>query len=181
MRHLINPQSSAQANWAVTIKDGVIYFSLISEGTSGGDWVSRLKDQGYRLDKLAEERLRSSRFIVTSGRMFQIAILPGSLFSDTDRREEKIWELASRLQLQALSPEAACLIREYISDNDLKVLGLWWLKVMESPAAEGSKTLGIDRCGLGNWLTVSYGPRPDGTWGRDGGFAFLSLNLNPGI
>lgn len=38
-------------------EDGVIYFSVTSDGTTGEDWITRLESKGFRVDDYAKQVL----------------------------------------------------------------------------------------------------------------------------
>src|SRR3989344_3005062 len=66
-------------------ENGVIYFSVTSDGTTGGQWIARLEKRGYRLSDYAKRMLRSPDFKPTKGVTTEIAVLKGMLFADNDR------------------------------------------------------------------------------------------------
>ena len=66
-----------------TEKDGVIYFSVTSDGTTGEQWIARLEGKGFRLSGYTKQVLRSPDFKPTSGITTDVAVLKGSLFSDS--------------------------------------------------------------------------------------------------
>src|SRR3989338_5485130 len=48
-------------------EDGVIYFSVTSDGTTGEEWIKRLESDGFRIGKHARQILRSLDFKPTNG------------------------------------------------------------------------------------------------------------------
>src|SRR3989338_6914714 len=48
-------------------EDGVIYFSVTSDGTTGEDWITRLESKGFRVGDYAKQVRRSPDFKPTSG------------------------------------------------------------------------------------------------------------------
>ncbi|MEK7478188.1 MAG: hypothetical protein AAB645_02365, partial [Patescibacteria group bacterium] len=48
-------------------QDGVIYFSVTSDGTTGEDWIKRLEGNGFRVGDYAKQVLRSPDFKPTNG------------------------------------------------------------------------------------------------------------------
>jgi hypothetical protein len=155
-------------------KDGVIYFSVTSDGTTGEQWIARLESKGFRLSDYAKSVLRSSDFKPTKGITTEVAILKGELFSDSDRVTKNIRDEAVRRKLQKPNAEVACLIREMFTDKEIEAMGLWWIAVFHEPingSDGGPRLLSAGRGGDGRWLAPSSGELADG-WSRGRGFAF---------
>lgn len=157
-------------------EDGVIYFSVTSEGTTGEEWITRLEAKGYRLTSYTKQVLRSPDFKPTSGVTTEVAILKGMLFEDNRRLTQEIRMSAAARLLTAPNAEVACLIREKFTDEEIKQMGLWWIVTMHEPIDDSvggpcmlAAVRGIDRC----WLSAYYvGPANSPTWKRGLGFAF---------
>lgn len=159
-------------------KDGVIYFSVISDGTTGSDWVVRLEKRS-RLSKWAKDVLNSPDFKPTNGVTYDCAVIKGELFSDNDRVTAKIRAEADRRKFGKPNAEIACLIRENFSDEEIKAMGLWWLVVMHEPIEDSDgdpRLLGANRDDDGPWLDAYY-DRPDVRWYRGYGFVFLASQV----
>ena len=155
-------------------QDGVIYFTVTSDGTTGEQWIARLEGKGFRLSKWAKDVLRSPDFKPTNGVTTLVAVLKGMLFEDNDRITKKIHAEAYKRKLGKPEPEVACLIREKFTDEEIEAMGFTWLVTMHESIADsggGLGLLGADRRGDGRWLGTCGGT-PDGLWGRGGGFAF---------
>ena len=181
IRNLLEKQSalilSGIPKWSE--KDGVISFSVTSDGTTGEDWITRLESKGFRVGDYTKQMLRSSSFKPTSGVKTQIAVLKGELFADSDRTTEKIRAEADKRKLGKPNAELACLIREKFTDEDIKEMGLWWIITMHESITDSDgdpDLLGASRYDDGRWL-FAYDGRPVYGWGRDGGFAFASHGL----
>lgn len=156
-------------------EDGVIFFSVTSDGTTGPEWIKRLEGGGFRLNNYAKAMLRHPDFQPTSGITTEITVLKGKLFPDDERITSKIRAKADKSQLSAPNAEVACLIRENFSDEDIEAMGLIWIVTMHEPindSAGGPNLLGANRHGVGRWLYAYWG-RPDDGWHREYGFAFL--------
>lgn len=155
-------------------EDGVIYFTVTSDGTTGPDWIKRLEKKGFRLSKWAKDVLGSSDFKPTSG-VTQIAVLKGTLFTDSNRITKKIRAEAERRKLEKPNAEVACLIREMFLDEELEAMGLYWIVAFHKPIRDSDgdpHLLDAYRGGEGRWLGTCYG-RPGDDWrGSDSGFAF---------
>lgn len=161
-------------------QDGVIYFSVTSDGTTGEAWIKRLEGKGFRIGDYAKSLLQSPDFKPTSGVTYEIAVLKDMLFEDSDREDsdritKNIRAEADRRKLQKPNAEVACLIREKFSDKELKAMGLWWIIVMHEPIKDfdgDPLLLGVDRRGGGRWLRA-FCDCPGRGWGRGDGFAFV--------
>jgi len=157
-----------------TEKDGVIRFSVTSDGTTGEQWIERLESKGHRISEYAKSILRSQEFKPTSDIIYEIAVLKGELFNDKDRVTTKIRQEAKDCQLGTPNVEIACLIREKFSNKELKEMGLYWIVIMHEPIKDSDgdpRLLSVDRGGDGSWLGTYFG-NPDVKWHRDSGFAF---------
>lgn len=159
---------------AWTEKDGIIYFSVTSDGTTGEHWIARLESKGFRVSDYAKSVLRSKSFKPTSG-IYEIAVLKGEIFSDNKRITKNIRKEAKNRKLSAPKAEVACLIREKFSDKELEAMGLYWIVAMHEPIKDsggGSNLLSANRDDNDSWLFTYYG-NPDLKWNRGSGFAFV--------
>ncbi|OGF87625.1 hypothetical protein A3B19_02420 [Candidatus Giovannonibacteria bacterium RIFCSPLOWO2_01_FULL_46_32] len=155
-------------------EDGVIYFSVISDSTTGEDWINRLESKGFCEGDYAKQVLRSQDFKPTSGVTTEVAVLKGMLFKDNDRATREIRAEADKRKLEKPNAEVACLIREKFTDRELEAMGLWWIVVMHEPINDSvgcPSLLFADRDGDGRWLRA-YDGRPGFRWHRGHGFAF---------
>jgi hypothetical protein len=162
-------------------ENGIIRFSIKSDGTTGKAWISRLNGLGCRITDYAKSVLRSPDFHPTNGVTTEIAVLKGELFIDDDRFIEKIRAEARRRKLQTPSAELACFIREFLSDEDLEVMGLWWIITMhESIKTDiGLCLLGAGRSGGHSHSLHAFCRGPDDGWHREYGFAFVESQVQP--
>ena len=166
-------------NWRE--QDGVIYFSVTSDGTTGEEWIKRLEGKGFRIGDYAKSMLRSKDFKPTKGVTYEIAVLKGMLFEDNERITSKIRAEADKRKLTKPNAEVACLIREMFSDKELEAMGLWWIVAMHEPIkdSDGDPYLLLaDRNDDGRWLHAFY-DYPVGRWGRGDGFAFVFSQVGP--
>lgn len=156
-------------------RDGVIYLSVTSDGTTGPEWIARLENGSFRLTTYAKQVLCSADFQPTNGVTYQLAILKGMLFEDSDRTTRKIRNMADQRQLTKPNAEVACLIRENFSDEEIEAMGLYWIVTMHEPIKDSVgalRLLAADRRGGGRVLDACY-VKPDYGWGRGSGFAFV--------
>ncbi len=155
-------------------EDGVIYFSVTSDGTTGEEWITYLEGKGFRVSDYAKSILRSPDFKPTpAGTMYHIAVLKGELFSDDNRITKNIRAEAKKRKFITPHPEVACLIRDQFSDEDIKAMGLWYITAMHEPIVSAGDPFLLDvaRGAGGRWLGADYG-MPDDRWYRANGFAF---------
>jgi len=106
---------------------------------------------------------------------YEIAVLKGMLFEDSNRVTKKIRAEADKRGFTTPNAEVACLIREQFSDDELEAMGLWWIVTMHEPIKDSDgvpSLLGAHRLGDGRWLGA-YCACPGSGWGRDDGFAFV--------
>jgi len=155
-------------------EDGVIYFSVKSDGTTGEGWITRFKSKGFRVGDYAKQVLRSPDFKSTKGMTTEVAVLKGMLFEDNDRITKKIRAEADKRKLSKPNAELACLIREKFTDKEIEAMGLWYIVAMHESINDSvgdPSLLGANRGSDVRWLSA-YGDRPDSRWSRDYGFAF---------
>lgn len=156
-------------------EDGVIYFSVTSDGATGEQWISHLERHGFRVGEYAKQVLRSKDFKPTSGVTTEVAVLKGMLFSDNDRITSKIRAEANKRKFKKPNAELACLIRVKFTDDEIKAMGLARTVAMHEPIKDfdgGPDVLGASRDGGGRWLDAYDDDRPGLGWGREIGFAF---------
>lgn len=155
-------------------QDGVIYFSVTSDGRTGPQWIECMEDKDFRVGECAKQVLRSLDFKPTNGVTILIAVLKGVPLSDDHLITEKVRAEADKRKFSKLNAEAACLIRENFMDKDIENMGLEWVVVMHEPINnfDGNPSLlGASRIGGGRWLETED-DNPDDWWYRQGGFAF---------
>ena len=155
-------------------KDGVITFTVTSDGTTGPQWIKRLKKGGFRVSDYVEQLL--NKMSTTDGVTIEVSVLTGELFSDDDRTTSKIRAEAESRGLIEPNPEIVCLIREKFTDKELEEMGIWAMVAMHEPindAGGGPDLLDADRSGGGRWLAACY-DEPDRRWHRDYSFAFAA-------
>ena len=164
--------SEPTRNWREV--NGVIYFSVTSDGTTGEEWIARLEGKGFRIGDHAKRILRSADFKPTTDITTEVAVLKGMLFEDNERITKNIRKVAGERKLETPNAEISCLIREMFTDEEIKAMGLTWIVAMHEPIKDsdgGPDLLDADRDGDEQWLGACYG-RPDGRWCRQDGFAF---------
>lgn len=157
-------------------EDGVIYFSVTSDGTTGEGWIRRLRGNGFHVENYAKQILRSLNFRPTSGVTTEVAVLKSVLFEDNDRITDKIRDEASRRNLTTPNAELACLIREKFTNEEFEAMRLRWIVVMHEPISnfDGDPSLMFAYYNdVGRWLGA-YDDVPVSRWNRCNGFAFTA-------
>jgi len=155
-------------------QDGIVYFSVTSDGTTGENWLKRLVEKDLYFGEYAEMVLRSADFKVTSGVMTEVAVLKGMIFKDNERTNEKVRIKANERKLTTPNAEVACLIREKFSDEEIESMGLCWIFAMHKPIND----VDVRPCLLnatridGGRLLHAYSGEPSRRWSSDYGFAF---------
>ena len=157
-----------------TRKDGVIYFSVISGGATGEEWITRLTSKGVNISSWAESVLRSENFKPTNGIVYNIAVLEGDNFSD-DKVPQKIRAKADGLKFLTPPAEIACLIWWKFSDKELEDMGLQWIVVMHEQSGLNvfPWLLSFSCVDHTSWLSAYCGGDGDYWGGSDTGFAFV--------
>ena len=161
-----------------TEKDGVIYLDddLVSDGTTGEEWIARLESKGFRVSNYAKSVLRSESFVLSNpGTIYRVAVLKGEIFSDNKRITKNIRKEAKKRSLSTPNTEIACLIREKFSDKELEAMDLYWIVTMHEAIKDSDgdpRLLFANRFYDGSWLSTRCGV-PDYKWLRAGGFAFV--------
>lgn len=166
-------------------ENGIIYFNVTSDGTSGEEWINCLERQGCNLDDGAKDILRSKDFHPTSGVTYEVAILKSKFHKngwieytswgqDGERRTNKIRKEAEGRQLITPNSEIACLIRKNFSDEEIKTMGISHIMTMHKPIKYGNNPsfLGVS-LNHGGCRLYSLEHDPEYPWSDEVGFAFI--------
>jgi len=159
-----------------TEQDGVITFSVTSDGTTGEEWITRLECKGMVVIDHAESLLRSKAFKPTTGITTQICVFKGSLFRDNERVTKQIRVEAKKRGFTKPNAEVACLIRERFTNQELEAMGLDMIVAMHEPIKDStghSYLLCADRSHDVPLLHTSYCD-PGPCWYVTDGFAFAA-------
>ncbi len=161
-------------------QNGVIYFSVTSDSTTGEKWIKRLVSKDFRVSGYAKSVLHSLDFKPTDGVTTEIAVLKGMLFSDNDRITKKIRAEADKRKLTKPNAEVACLIREKFTDEEIKAMGLWGIVAMHEPIRDSDYVPRLLFAGryddVGRWFDV-FCDLSDFSRDRGYGFAFAALQV----
>lgn len=117
-------------------ENGVIYFKVISDGTTGEQWINRLEKREFDITDQAKSILLSRDFKPTNGIVYTIAVLKSNLFADDERGNKKIRREALERKLLIPNPEISCLIMEMFMDEDgseFEAMGISWIANFHIP------------------------------------------------
>jgi hypothetical protein len=153
-------------------ENGVITFSVTTDGTTGEGWKERLEGKGFLFGGDSKGVLCSPHFKPSNGVTTEVRVLRGSVFCDYDRVSRIIRGEAGNRKFSKSKAELACLIREKFTDEDFEAMGLQKIVTMHEPinVDGGSFLLGAVR---GGWLTTWDGGSSS-AWPRGVGFAFTA-------
>lgn len=171
-------QRAIEGRWSDNLHwieiDGIIYFTLISNGKTGEEWITHLEGKGLPVGNYAKSILRHESFKSTkAGTVHNVAVIKGELFSNNDRITKNIRAYAKNQKMTNLSAEVACLIYDNFTDKEVEGMGLVWIITMHDPIIDlggGLSILGMDYCV--NYRIDAFDNNPDNKWDCDGGFAF---------
>jgi hypothetical protein len=169
--------SSEFAKWCET--DGVITFTLTSDGTAGPEWVTRIRRNGCRVTNRAERLMHSLDFRPTIGVTYEVSVIRGTTFSTKDRTTQNIRAEAMRHGLVTPNPELVCLVRVNFTDEDLTAMGLGWIVVMHEPMTDSDGHPSLLECcsRSGGRLLDAYRDHPNYRWHHECGFAFVTAQV----
>ena len=156
-------------------EDGVIYFSVTSDGMTGEEWITRLESKGFHVGDCVKRVLRSQDFKPTSGVTTEVAVLKSTLFKDNDRTTKNIRAEADKRKLKKPNAEVACLVREKFVDNEIEAMDLWRIVAIHKPINDSDGDpllLGVCRSDNNDLRIYAYLKPTDCWWNGDGGFAF---------
>ncbi len=147
-------------------EDGIIRFSVISDGTTGGEWINRFENKGIGVDNKTKQVLLSKNFKPTIGVIYNIAVLKGGIIKNTKNRNIKnILLEAEKLRFSNTNYEAACLIRNKFFNKDFRSMEVRTMVVMHEPI----KKPDMDPALLSVWENI------EGSFNNNSNSSLLSL------
>ncbi|MEK7664310.1 MAG: hypothetical protein AAB340_02665 [Patescibacteria group bacterium] len=164
---------------ATALENGVIRFSVTSDGTTGPEWIKWFDTNGYRLDSDVRALLKSDKFKPTKGVTYPVCVLKGERYEDRDRVTKTIRADAEKQKFPEPPLELACLIRKMFTNEQVREMGLYWIIIMhEAVNLSGDlHLLDVSCYGDDRWLAPDY-DNPDDEWDRKHGFAFLTEQVS---
>ncbi len=168
--------------WTVDDEDN-IHFTLTSNGFTREQWELHLVRRGWRIGGFARQVLRRASEAPTNGVTYNMVVCLGRKISNCNRITEKIRAAAEKKGWLKPHWEVACLIRDTFTDEQLKVMGLWYIVTMHEPIgiehfSDGPSLLLSNRGVDGPWFNAYDCSRSGGRWYGDGGFAFVTPQPN---
>lgn len=156
-------------------KDGIIYFTLVSNGMTGEEWITHFEGKGFPVNKYVKGVLRHRDFKPTKvGTSHCIAVIKGECISNTcSSITSEIRTYAKSQKKSNLPAEVACLIVDNFTAKEINQMGLESIVTMHEPIDSGnySNVLGTGRnC---NRLEAYDGDASSG-WICATGFAFAT-------
>jgi len=165
----------------VSEENGVISFSVESDGTTGPEWIKWFDENKYPLESDVRKVLGSDKFKPTKGVKYSVRVLKGELYEDDKLITKDICGDAKTRKLLDPPLELACLIRRKFTNEQVREMGIYCLIIMhEAVEISGDLHLLCVDCYVSDrWLSTNY-DRPDGGWDRLDGFAFLASQVSSG-
>lgn len=168
------PIPASDNGW--TEKEGVIYFSVMLDGTKGPDWTKRLENKNIRSGYWAQKALLADGFKPSPKGKVTIAIIKGKVIEDRKRSFGKILLEGERRRYVMPGPDVSCLIRERLSDEDLEDMGLYSIVTMHRPIIVDSYPYSLSASRGTDCARIdAYSVNPDELWKKkEYGFAFIA-------
>lgn len=114
--------------------NGSVFFTVMSDGTTGADWFNRLKAKDYHVDP-CREMFDSKNFVSTTSIKAEIcAFSIKNQDSGSGERETRVYVETNGLKMNV---EFACLIRDMFTDKEYPEIGLWWSRFILELAVSG--------------------------------------------
>lgn len=151
-----------------TEKIGELSFDLVSNGKTGKEWSLYLPTKGFQVSRNAQKMLESQDFRPTAeGTIHQVRLLKGSAFSDAERTTRLVRSAGQSREWRIPHPEVAPLLRDLLSDEQIRELGLEEIVTFHEPIF--GRFLDIDT-ETGELESAPAGD--DDSWHKSHGFAF---------
>ncbi len=159
-------------------KDGVLYFSVTSDGTTGPQWLERLKANGCLIGGRARHVLNSPNFNPTDSITTKVAVLRAAAIWGGGCTIREVYEKAGRLSLVVPNPEITCLILELLMSDDYWITAIpRWIITMHTPIEDSSGDLCrlVAHCNSDGHrlLSFSHGIIYSHYWPSEYSFAFV--------
>lgn len=151
--------------------DHSIVTSVLTDGTSGNDWIKRLENRNVILTESAKTIIKQKTFKPTKDIRFTLEILKGGQFENGFKLSD-IKKFAKNQLLLVPSIEIALLMREQILYNDMKEMGLDRIIIMHR--SHKGRLLSLELDGYASMITTV---KTEGRWQKNDGFAFIINNI----
>lgn len=151
-------------------------FQVVSDGRSGDQWLETLNSY---VTEEARYLVRSKQFVASRGAVYNLVVISSNEFDEGTLTNKNIRAEAARHKYVTPPPEVALLLREKLSNQEIRATGFNYLVVMSDPITDNEGDPGYlvlftnpDRCGL-----QEFTGRPLGSWREEDspiGFVFLA-------
>lgn len=155
--------------------------TITTRGLIGPAWIKRLEKGEYRLSTYAKQLLNSPEWEqhrLNKGETITVCITPNKeLGLDEYMTTQQIRDYAKGKRYETPKAEVALLIREALSDDEMKELGVWYVTTFHDPVTDAGGDPGLlsaSRFDGGQWL-YAYWDRPGYRWSVEGASAFVVL------
>jgi hypothetical protein len=109
-----------ESRW--TVRDGILYLSVMSDGVSGKEWIKRFEKKDLLLCSSFKETLLSMK--ATKGVQSEVAIIKGEMFGGLQRQTSNFLLEAKSRKFKALNLELACLIFNEFDLSEMFLAGV---------------------------------------------------------
>lgn len=158
-------------------KDGLIYVNLISNGLTGQEWIDKFEIEGRNLPSEVKMILTSKAFIPTSGVVYKLVIILGKNFLYGERTVSAVREFAYQKGFYKARLEVTCLLRDLLSDDDLRERFLRTIVVVSTHAGKKfTHVLDFDTYNSPNSLGA-HCVKDIFRWQRSTGFVFSTSKI----
>lgn len=148
---------------------------------SGKKWLTRLEKGDYKISFYAKELILSKEFTPLPKKEYRIELILGK--DVIGKTSDEIRALALSKGYEMPTAEVALLVREAISDDEMKELGICYIASLHAPIKDSGGGPGVlysSRSGGGRWVDACWG-NPGGQWSDGGAFAFPVLASTPNL
>lgn len=156
-------------------ENGIIYFTVVSDGATGSQWIYRLEKKGSPVNNVAKELLQSPNFNPTNGVTYQIAVLKASLWDRDNYLFDKVLATANERGFAWPHAEVGPLICDTFTSRDLKEMGCSQIDIMQESVRDCDRGPFIvhRRNDESPFFDAHYGKSFGRFWGSCQSFAFL--------
>jgi hypothetical protein len=119
---LLQQQNSTAPKWVEI--DGVIHFTVESEGVTGKAWIQYFEATGVYINNRTRRMLSSDEFSPTEGLVTNIRLFRGEVFVNEERYESILREQVARQHLLIPNLEQACLVHKALTVQILQEMQL---------------------------------------------------------
>lgn len=151
---------------------------LTATGLTGPNWIERLEKNGYNISSYARNVLNNTAYkkhILKKDTKLNVAFVSVKDMGKNYATTQEIQEFAKSKGYEIPTAEVALLVREAISDEEMKKMGFWYIVTLHDPIKDSDGdpfVLSAYRDDGGRWVGAGW-DEPGREWFDDGAFAFL--------